>query len=50
MIEPLNAPEYFKRVLVEMEAPTWPNGFDLDPIQLYMKLRDAAALTHAAAK
>ena len=45
MIEPLKAPEYFKRVFVEMGAPTWPNGFDLDPINLYTELRDAGALT-----
>lgn len=44
MIEPLKAAEYFKRVFVEMGAPTWPNGFDLDPINLYMQLRDAGAL------
>jgi hypothetical protein len=37
-------------VFVEMGAPTWPNSFDLDPIQLYMELRDAAALVPAAAE
>ena len=50
MIEPLKDPIYFGRVFVEMGAPTWPNGYDLDPIQLYMELRDAAALTHSAAE
>jgi hypothetical protein len=25
-------------------VPTWPNGFDLDPINLYMELRDVGAL------
>jgi hypothetical protein len=33
-----------------MGAPTWPNGFDLDPINLYMQLRDACALTAVAAE
>jgi hypothetical protein len=27
-----------------MGAPTWPNGFDDDQINLYMALRDAGAL------
>jgi hypothetical protein len=50
MVEPLKAPDYFVRVFVEMGAPTWPNGFDLDPINLYMRLRDSGALTRAAAE
>ena len=44
MVEPLKSSKYFSRVFVEMGAPTWPNGFDLDPINLYMELRDAGAL------
>ena len=50
MIEPLKSPDYFARVFVEMGAPTWPNGFDIDPINLYMELRDAGALTLVAAE
>ena len=50
MVEPLKALDYFARVFVEMGAPTWPNGFDLDPINLYMQLRDSGALTRAAAQ
>lgn len=50
MVEPLKAPDYFARAFVEMGAPTWPNGFDLDPINLYMELRDAGALTRTAAE
>src|SRR3954471_16279248 len=50
MVEPLQAPDYFARAFVEMGAPTWPNGFDLDPVNLYMQLRDAGALTRAAAE
>jgi hypothetical protein len=48
MVEPLKATHYFARAFVEMGAPTWPNGFDLDPINLYMELRDASALTRVA--
>ena len=50
MVEPLKSPDYFMRAFVEMGAPTWPNGFDLDPINLYMELRDAGALTRHAAE
>jgi hypothetical protein len=50
MVEPLKEQAYFNRVFIEMGAPTWPNSFDLDPIQLYMELRDAKALAPAAAE
>jgi hypothetical protein len=50
MVVPLKAPDYFARAFVEMGAPTWPNGFDVDPINLYMELRDAGALTRVAAE
>jgi hypothetical protein len=49
MVEPLKAQDYFNRVFVEMGAPTWPNGFDVDPINLYMELRATGALTRVAA-
>jgi len=45
MVEPLRSPDYFARVFVESGVPTWPNGFDIDAINLYMELRDAGALT-----
>ncbi len=44
MVVPLADQSYFARVFIESGAPTWPNGFDLDPIQLYMELRDAKLL------
>jgi hypothetical protein len=50
MVEPLKSPDYFARVFVESGVPTWPNGFDVDAINLYMQLRDAGALTRAAAE
>jgi hypothetical protein len=49
MVEPLRRPEFFARVFVEMGAPTWPNGFDLDPINLYMNMRKSGDLRHVAA-
>jgi hypothetical protein len=50
MVEPLKSKQYFNRVFIELGAPTWPNGFDLDPINLYMQLRDAGALSRVAAE
>jgi hypothetical protein len=49
MVVPLADQAFFARVFIESGAPTWPNGFDLDPIQLYMELRDAKLLTAADA-
>ncbi len=48
MVTPLASPDYFARVFVEAGVPTWPNGFDLDPINLYMELRDAGVLKQSA--
>lgn len=49
MVEPLHDTDYFNRVFVEMGAPTWPNGFDLDPINLYMEMKAAGLLEHVEA-
>jgi len=49
MVQPLRDEAYFSRAFVELGAPTWPNGFDLDPINLYMTLRDAGLLKQDAA-
>jgi Protein of unknown function (DUF2442) len=50
MLEPLRSQDFFARVFIESGAPTWPNGYDIDPIKLYTDLRDAGALTRAAAE
>ncbi len=50
MVQPLKDPAFFARVFVELGAPTWPNGFDLDPINLYMQRRDAGELSREAAE
>jgi hypothetical protein len=49
MIAPLRDPAMFVRVFIEMGAPTWPNGFDIDPINLYMQMRDAGLLINSRA-
>lgn len=37
---PLRKPEYFRQVRLELGAPAWPNGTDLDPAWLYDNLSD----------
>ena len=49
MVAPLKDPDYFARAFIESGVPTWPNGFDLDAINLYMELRDAKLLTQPSA-
>jgi Protein of unknown function (DUF2442) len=44
MVEPLRDPAVFKRVFVESGVPSWPNGFDLDAINLHMELDRAGLL------
>ncbi len=44
MVQPLKESAFFARVFIEEGAPTWPNGFDLDPIALYVRMRDAGDL------
>jgi len=38
MVQPLRDDACFARVFVEMGAPTWSNGFDLDPTNLYRRM------------
>lgn len=37
---PLRDTDFFSRVRLELGAPTWPNGADLDPAWLYDNLND----------
>jgi len=37
---PLREQDYFEQVKLELGAPTWPNGADLDPAWLYDNLGD----------
>ena len=50
MVEPLRDPAMFARVFLEFGAPTWPSGFDLDPIALYREMDAAGILTPVAAE
>jgi hypothetical protein len=44
MAFPLHDEAFFARVVLEMGAPTWPNGYDVDPSNIRMKLETAGAL------
>lgn len=46
MVEPLKDPAYFRRVFIELGAPTWPNAFDLAPWALHRDLAVAGQLRH----
>lgn len=47
MVRPLRDDSYFKRVLLEFGAPTWPNGYDMAPWALHKELADAGLLKRA---
>lgn len=47
-IAPLGDPAYFARAFLEFGAPTWPNGFDIDPEWLRREMAAADEL-HADA-
>lgn len=49
MVEPLRNSAFFNRVFISCGIPSWPNGFELDAINLYVELRDAGLLTQDAA-
>jgi len=49
MVEPLRDPEMFRRAFLSFGVPSWPNGFDLDAINLHMELEAAGALRRSDA-
>lgn len=49
MVEPLRDPVHFARVFLEDGAPTWPNGFDMDPRWLRREIEATGALSRDAA-
>jgi hypothetical protein len=44
MDEVLSDESEFVRVFVAADVPTWPNGFDVDAVALYMELKEAGLL------
>jgi len=49
MVQPLRDPVMFRRVFLSFGVPSWPNGFDLDAINLHMDLESAGALKRSNA-
>ena len=49
MVQPLRDPVMFRRVFLSFGVPSWPNGFDLDAINLHMELEAAGALRRSDA-
>lgn len=45
MIEPLKDPAFFARAFLQDGVPTWPNGYDWDPIALHEEMLRAGALS-----
>ena len=50
MTEPLRDPLYFGRVFIELGVLAWPNGFDIDAIELHREMLTAGELNRAAAE
>ena len=49
MVEPLRDPAMFGRAFLSFGVPSWPNGFDLDAINLHREMEKAGALKRIAA-
>jgi hypothetical protein len=47
MVLPLRDPKLFRRVFVQCGVLAWPNGFDIDAIQLYREMKELGALASA---
>jgi hypothetical protein len=44
MVRPLKNPDYFARAFIEDGALKWPNGDDVDPIELHREMKEAGQL------
>lgn len=49
MVEPFRDPANFSRVFLEMDALTWPNGYDWSPEALHTDMAAAGALSREPA-
>ena len=49
MVEPLRDPSMFRRAFLSFGVPSWPNGFDLDAINLHIELKKQGKLRRVAA-
>ena len=49
MVDALRDPALFARVFISFGVPTWPNGFDLDAINLHRQMCERGGLKRPAA-
>jgi hypothetical protein len=49
MVEALSDEAEFARVFAEAGVPTWPNGFDVDAVALYVELKESGLLKRSEA-
>lgn len=49
VVQPLKDPEFFQKVFISFGVPTWPNGFDVDAINLHRELQEQGRLRRSAA-
>ena len=49
MVEPLRDPQFFAKAFISFGVPSWPNGFDVDAINLHMEMDKAGILKSASA-
>ena len=49
MVDQLKDPTFFGRVFISFGVPSWPNGFDVDAIQLHKDMVEAGLLTASEA-
>lgn len=45
MVEPLKDQLFFKKAFISFGVPSWPNGFDVDAINLHREMEKAGTLT-----
>lgn len=50
MIEPLKSVEVFKKAFLRLGVISWPNGFDIDAVQLHKDMKEAGELHREAAE
>jgi hypothetical protein len=49
MVDPLRDSEFFSKAFVSFGVPTWPNGFDVDAINLHRQMSEQGGLKKRAA-
>lgn len=49
MVEPLRDPGFFAKAFISFGVPSWPNGFDVDAINLHLEMGKAGALKSTSA-